>query len=501
MTFLYDDVLGGQWGNLCGVDALNQKGKFCYVLMIWRYRAGALDDIEVPPKGAVDEPEGSQEAQVSFRVGCKAQRALTEGNRCTLALAGDRVLLSGRQLSTLQETTRDRTFCVLGSELLDEAGKAEQSLNLSQMHEQEWSCGLRGPTYMVTIKSPPELQRDDFERKIIVVSDTLYGFEGNKRENTVDAPAGNEDNRDGREGGRMKVMVSHAFTANEANTLQMKGAGPRLLMWITPQSGSERWVKTCVHGQKERKREGGGSTLNEILDTTHHEITTVTKSNLDVKYDVRVDYGDEWRFTVAKDVGAAVRTHAGGAGRRMGYRRGLWHSTATFFGTHIGDSIGRPSTPYASHGNPSPSWLCAHGECAQNWQRIHAPLFYVLTVIGLCNSSPSQLVLSNMPGIALNIVCLGLLMNYVDQKSDEDASIGFQGSPVDPAGATTQNGVSSRSYDIYNKERKILVEDDSSLPQFDVAPTRMHGRDGGPIPNPDNPPFGVSITPAHELLR
>jgi hypothetical protein len=27
---------------------------------------------------------------------CKAQRALTEGNRRTLALAGDRVLLSGR---------------------------------------------------------------------------------------------------------------------------------------------------------------------------------------------------------------------------------------------------------------------------------------------------------------------------------------------------------------------------------------------------------------------
>ncbi|KAJ7810594.1 hypothetical protein B0H14DRAFT_2607188 [Mycena olivaceomarginata] len=100
-----------------------------------------------------------------------------------------------------------------------------------------------------------------------------------------------------------------------------------------------------------------------------------------------------------------------------------------------------------------------------------------------------------MPGIALNIVCLGLLMNYVDQKSDEDASIGFQGSPVDPAGATT------RSYDIYNKERKILVEYDSSLPQFDVAPTRMYGRDGGPIPHPDNPPFGVSITPAHGLLR
>jgi hypothetical protein len=46
---------------------------------------------------------------------CKAQRALTEGNCHMLAQAGDRVLLSGRRLFTLQETTGDQTFCVLVS--------------------------------------------------------------------------------------------------------------------------------------------------------------------------------------------------------------------------------------------------------------------------------------------------------------------------------------------------------------------------------------------------
>jgi hypothetical protein len=85
--------------------------------------------MEVPQKGAVNEPERSKEAQVSFGVVIRA------------ACVG-----------TVAEFVPDGTGVVMW-------------IGRSYLHGY---CGLDYTGHVLLIKSAPELQRDDFERKMCV---------------------------------------------------------------------------------------------------------------------------------------------------------------------------------------------------------------------------------------------------------------------------------------------------------------------------------------------